>query len=194
MLAFTQNMIWNTWGPISNSAEFAFGWNNSTIFLMTNWGPISFILSAFVFSWMLYKSKFIAPHPSVQPILFILFRSAVIYGFCCCLRCDRCSGSTFCIYTAVSNMVLLLQKEAYTIPWKSFNYIYFCLPIFKAHSHRAVFQRSWWTSADGGVSGHLCSLVSGVPAHHSHRHVFRFCRARSVPFFYSRLYTNCKNK
>ena len=75
MLAFTQNMIWNTWGPISNSAEFAFGWNNSTIFLMTNWGPISFILSAFVFSWMLYKSKLELHRIQVfKPNLFILFK------------------------------------------------------------------------------------------------------------------------
>ena len=48
-----QGMVWNTWGPISDSAEFAFHWDNATIATMSNWGPIAYILVAFLFAWLM---------------------------------------------------------------------------------------------------------------------------------------------
>ena len=45
MVGFTQGSFWNTWGPISASSELVFGWSDATIALMTNWGPITYIIS-----------------------------------------------------------------------------------------------------------------------------------------------------
>ena len=45
MVGFTQGSFWNTWGPISASFELVFGWTDATIALMTNWGPITYIIS-----------------------------------------------------------------------------------------------------------------------------------------------------
>ena len=52
-LSATQGCIWNTWSPIANSAHTAFGWENADIALLSNWGPITFILSSFFFSWLM---------------------------------------------------------------------------------------------------------------------------------------------
>ncbi|ESO83026.1 hypothetical protein LOTGIDRAFT_133974, partial [Lottia gigantea] len=51
--AASQNLIWNTWGPIADSAKEAFGWSNADIGLLTNWGPISYLISGVFFSWMI---------------------------------------------------------------------------------------------------------------------------------------------
>ncbi|XP_078594876.1 solute carrier family 49 member 4 homolog [Branchiostoma floridae x Branchiostoma japonicum] len=53
LLAATQCMVWNVWGPISDSAKFVFGWQDSDIALLTNWGPIAYIPLAVPFSWLL---------------------------------------------------------------------------------------------------------------------------------------------
>ncbi|XP_077993120.1 solute carrier family 49 member 4 homolog [Glandiceps talaboti] len=52
--AFTQGLTWNTWGPIADTAKVVLpGWENSDIALLTNWGPITYIITAFVFSWLM---------------------------------------------------------------------------------------------------------------------------------------------
>ncbi|KAL3831879.1 hypothetical protein ACJMK2_023576 [Sinanodonta woodiana] len=48
-----QNWVWNTWGPIASSSEDAFGWTDSTIALLSNWGPIAYIIAAFPLSWLI---------------------------------------------------------------------------------------------------------------------------------------------
>ncbi|XP_060078843.1 solute carrier family 49 member 4 homolog [Ylistrum balloti] len=52
VLTCTETTVWNTWGPIAASCERAFGWNVSIMALLPNWLPISFVLSSFVFSWI----------------------------------------------------------------------------------------------------------------------------------------------
>ncbi|XP_052721868.1 solute carrier family 49 member 4 homolog isoform X1 [Crassostrea angulata] len=52
LLACTQGGYWNTWGPIAESSEDAFGWSDADIALLSNWGPISYVLSTFVMSWV----------------------------------------------------------------------------------------------------------------------------------------------
>ncbi len=49
----SQGLIWNTWGPLYLSANIVYGWTEADIALMTNYGPIDFVLSAFIFSWIL---------------------------------------------------------------------------------------------------------------------------------------------
>nr|KAG5703789.1 hypothetical protein BaRGS_009587 [Batillaria attramentaria] len=51
--SFTQACVWNTFGPISSTSEKVFGWNDGTIALLSNWGPIAYIISGIFFSWML---------------------------------------------------------------------------------------------------------------------------------------------
>ncbi|KAK7092415.1 hypothetical protein V1264_008160 [Littorina saxatilis] len=53
LLSATQGGVWNSWGPISATAEDAFGWTDATIALLSNWGPIAFLVSGIVFSWMM---------------------------------------------------------------------------------------------------------------------------------------------
>ncbi|KAK3100279.1 hypothetical protein FSP39_017433 [Pinctada imbricata] len=52
LLAMTQGGLWNTWGPIAATSEDAFGWTDADIALLSNWGPIAYILAAFILSWV----------------------------------------------------------------------------------------------------------------------------------------------
>ncbi|XP_060067646.1 solute carrier family 49 member 4 homolog [Ylistrum balloti] len=51
LLTFTQAAVWNTWGPIAVSCEKAFGWDNTIIALLPNWGPIGSLLAGWLSSW-----------------------------------------------------------------------------------------------------------------------------------------------
>ncbi|KAK6186018.1 hypothetical protein SNE40_008137 [Patella caerulea] len=51
--AAAQGGMWNTWGPISDSSKDAFGWNDGDIALLSNWGPIAYLISGIFFSWMI---------------------------------------------------------------------------------------------------------------------------------------------
>ena len=55
LMAGTQGGVWNTFGPISTTAEDAFGWNNGDIGLLNNWGPISFIIATVPLIWALER-------------------------------------------------------------------------------------------------------------------------------------------
>ncbi|XP_067649129.1 solute carrier family 49 member 4 homolog [Haliotis asinina] len=48
-----QAAVWNQWGPIAAVSECVFGWTDGTIALMSNWGPIAYILTAPLWSWVL---------------------------------------------------------------------------------------------------------------------------------------------
>ncbi|XP_071477381.1 solute carrier family 49 member 4 homolog [Diadema antillarum] len=54
LIALLQNCTWNTWGPIQDTAAIVLGWNPGQFALLANWGPITFIISAFFFSWLLH--------------------------------------------------------------------------------------------------------------------------------------------
>lgn len=45
-------MVWNTWGPITESALTVFpDWSDDTIAALSNWGPIGFVVLVFPISW-----------------------------------------------------------------------------------------------------------------------------------------------
>ncbi|GAA6068030.1 solute carrier family 49 member 4 [Tachysurus ichikawai] len=48
LLSFLQGMVWNTWGPIQNSAKHAFGFSSTEIAILVIWGPVGF------FPWLLF--------------------------------------------------------------------------------------------------------------------------------------------
>ncbi|KAJ8036070.1 Disrupted in renal carcinoma protein 2-like [Holothuria leucospilota] len=52
-LVVLQSMTWNTWGPIAPTASDVFNWSQSDVALLSNWGPITYIISAFFFSWLI---------------------------------------------------------------------------------------------------------------------------------------------
>ncbi|KAH9496080.1 hypothetical protein Btru_012685 [Bulinus truncatus] len=53
LYCFTQNAVWNTWGPISSSSKEAFSWSDSTIAWLNNWGPVAYVLCGLFFPWVL---------------------------------------------------------------------------------------------------------------------------------------------
>ncbi|XP_013413057.1 disrupted in renal carcinoma protein 2 homolog [Lingula anatina] len=53
VFSLIQSVIWNTWGPITVSAEYVFDWNDRTIDLLSNWGPISYLLTSLGFTWIM---------------------------------------------------------------------------------------------------------------------------------------------
>ncbi|KAK7495629.1 hypothetical protein BaRGS_00013076 [Batillaria attramentaria] len=53
LLAGTQGGVWNTFGPIAATSKDAFGWGDPTIALLSNWGPISYLIGGIFFSWLL---------------------------------------------------------------------------------------------------------------------------------------------
>uniref|UniRef100_A0A8C8SQ62 Solute carrier family 49 member 4 n=1 Tax=Pelusios castaneus TaxID=367368 RepID=A0A8C8SQ62_9SAUR len=54
LLGFAQGLVWNTWGPVQNSARLAFGFSSWDIALLVLWGPIGF-LPCLAFMWLLDK-------------------------------------------------------------------------------------------------------------------------------------------
>ncbi|XP_067649130.1 solute carrier family 49 member 4-like isoform X1 [Haliotis asinina] len=53
LLNSLQAAVWIQWGPIAAAAEQAYGWTDGTIALFANWGPITYIPTALLWSWML---------------------------------------------------------------------------------------------------------------------------------------------
>ncbi|XP_018601274.2 solute carrier family 49 member 4 [Scleropages formosus] len=54
LLAFMQGMVWNTWGPIQNSAKHAYGFSDTDIAVLVLWGPIGYI-PWLLFMWLMDK-------------------------------------------------------------------------------------------------------------------------------------------
>ncbi|XP_073503619.1 solute carrier family 49 member 4 isoform X2 [Phyllobates terribilis] len=52
LLGFMQGLVWNSWGPIQNSARSAYGFSSLDITLLVLWGPIGF-LPCFFFMWLM---------------------------------------------------------------------------------------------------------------------------------------------
>jgi hypothetical protein len=48
-----QGALWNTWGPIAESAEAVFGWSDATIGMMPNWGNIGQLLTLIPQAWFM---------------------------------------------------------------------------------------------------------------------------------------------
>ena len=48
-----QYLVWNTFGPIVSSIQFAFEWSDSTLAMMPNWGTITLVLGVFPMCWLL---------------------------------------------------------------------------------------------------------------------------------------------
>ncbi|XP_071775695.1 solute carrier family 49 member 4 [Centroberyx gerrardi] len=54
LLGFMQGMVWNSWGPIQNSAVHAFGFTKPDIAALVLWGPVGFA-PWLLFMWLMDK-------------------------------------------------------------------------------------------------------------------------------------------
>lgn len=54
LLGLMQGMVWNFWGPIQNSAAYAYGFTKSDIAVLVLWGPVGFI-PWLLFMWLMDK-------------------------------------------------------------------------------------------------------------------------------------------
>lgn len=55
MVNFTQNLVWNTWGPITQSAKAVFGWSDSQIGQFANMGNIAYLVTVFPVCYLIGK-------------------------------------------------------------------------------------------------------------------------------------------
>ena len=55
MLLSIQCLVWNTYGPIDEAMNYAYGWSDSTVAFMANWGTIMFVVAVVPLSLMLEK-------------------------------------------------------------------------------------------------------------------------------------------
>ncbi|XP_056611732.1 solute carrier family 49 member 4 [Triplophysa dalaica] len=54
LLGFMQGLVWNTWGPIQNSAKHVFEFSSTDIAVLVMWGPVGF-LPWLLFIWLMDK-------------------------------------------------------------------------------------------------------------------------------------------
>lgn len=55
MINFTQNLVWNTWGPIAQSAKVVFGWSDSQIGQFANIGNIAYLVTVFPVCYLIER-------------------------------------------------------------------------------------------------------------------------------------------
>ena len=94
---FMQGLIWNTWGPIADSAEVVYKWDRggSTIALLSNWGPIAFVPATIVF-------------PIV--INWLGFRYGILLGMFL-----TCTGAVMRIFTTSYPVATILMHIAHIL-------------------------------------------------------------------------------
>ncbi|CAL1545971.1 unnamed protein product [Lymnaea stagnalis] len=90
LFAFTQALIWNTWGPIATTSEEAFGWSDANVAWLTNWGPVSFVLVGFLFPWILQVK---GVRWAVVPSAFL-----IALGTCCRVITSETEAATILIH------------------------------------------------------------------------------------------------
>ncbi|XP_051567064.1 solute carrier family 49 member 4-like [Myxocyprinus asiaticus] len=54
LLGFMQGLVWNTWGPIQNSAKHVFQFSSTDIAVLVLWGPVGY-LPWLLFMWLMDK-------------------------------------------------------------------------------------------------------------------------------------------
>ncbi|XP_033625098.1 solute carrier family 49 member 4 homolog [Asterias rubens] len=77
LLGCLQACSWNTWGPIADTAKVVLDWDNGDIALLSNWGPIAFVLAGFYVSYLLL----------VKGLRFTVLGSSLILLLGVCIRC-----------------------------------------------------------------------------------------------------------
>ncbi|XP_022100532.1 disrupted in renal carcinoma protein 2 homolog [Acanthaster planci] len=77
LLFVLQAAAWNTWGPIADTTEVVLRWTQADLDLCINWGPITYVVTGFVFSYIL----------KVKGLRFAVLCSALLFLFGMGFRC-----------------------------------------------------------------------------------------------------------
>lgn len=77
LLGLVQGTAWNTWAPIDESAKAVYGFTTADLSLLTNWGPIAFIVFTPLFIWLL----------NAKGVRTVMVSSTFIAAFGLGLRC-----------------------------------------------------------------------------------------------------------
>lgn len=70
-VASMQGGYWNNFGPIAEAVKPFYGWHDSDIALLANWGPIMFLLFAIPFTWLM-DVKGVKPSCVVSAFLLLI--------------------------------------------------------------------------------------------------------------------------
>jgi len=90
LVSIGQTVIWNTWGPLAQSAEVAFGWSLSEIALLTNWGCIMYVSSTVFFSWLM-DVKVMLFFALIIIILFLMCQEILQFFIECLYALSTCT-------------------------------------------------------------------------------------------------------
>ena len=53
--------MWNTWGPVTESAEEVFNWDDSNIGMLANYGNIAYIIFVMPVCWFMDVKGIVVP-------------------------------------------------------------------------------------------------------------------------------------
>lgn len=85
LTCFLQAVIWNTWGPIAQSAKVLFEWSDGQLGMLPNWGNIGFIATVFVASYLMDEKGIfiILIFHTINLRIFPIFTSLSLFYLCC---------------------------------------------------------------------------------------------------------------
>ncbi|XP_046573353.1 solute carrier family 49 member 4 homolog [Haliotis rubra] len=75
--ALLQAAVWNTFGPIAQSAKAVFGWSDANIGMLNNWGNIVYIVFMFPVAWLM----------DVKGLRVSMLLCSVVLVFTTAIRC-----------------------------------------------------------------------------------------------------------
>ncbi|XP_069113459.1 solute carrier family 49 member 4 homolog isoform X2 [Argopecten irradians] len=99
-----QALIWNTWGPITQSSKVVFDWQDSTIAMLANWGNVAYIIACFPICYL----------TTAQGLRKSLIGCCVLMFLGTGLRCIT-SNSDYTLWTM--NACAVLNGIAGTVPF-----------------------------------------------------------------------------
>ncbi|XP_038058418.1 solute carrier family 49 member 4 homolog [Patiria miniata] len=77
LLCMLQAAASNAWGPIADTAKVVLDWTDGDIALLANWGPITFVITSFFFSYLLL----------IKGFRFFVLCSSLIFLLGVAIRC-----------------------------------------------------------------------------------------------------------
>jgi FLVCR family MFS transporter len=99
-----QSMIWNTWGPIAESSEIVFGWNDGNVALVTNLANISYMFLVIPMCMVM----------DTKGLRFSMILCSGMLLFCTAIRCFSLEPVTATITAYICGLV---QGIAATMPF-----------------------------------------------------------------------------
>ncbi|KAL4228912.1 Solute carrier 49 member 4 [Mactra antiquata] len=101
---FSQACIWNTWGPITESAEVVFGWKDSTIGMLANYGNIAFLITVFPMCYFV----------DVKGLRISMIICSFLVMVATCIRCITMESTAF---TWLANICAVLNGIGGCVPF-----------------------------------------------------------------------------